>query len=72
MECDMKKLILCISWLAISAISATGVSPGFKMNLIRLRGASLSADRIKADYDMIVNRNFLRYGPVENGKGVVE
>ena len=39
---------------------------------IRLRGGSLSADRIKADYDMIVNRSFLRYGPVENGKGVVE
>jgi hypothetical protein len=39
---------------------------------IRLRGGSLSADRIKADYDMIVNRNFLRYGPVESGKGVVE
>ena len=39
---------------------------------IRLRGGSLSADRIKADYDMIVNRNFLRYGPVENGKGATE
>jgi hypothetical protein len=39
---------------------------------IRLRGGSLSADRIKADYDMIVNRNFLRYGPVESGKGVAE
>ena len=39
---------------------------------IRLRGGSLSADRIKADYDMIVNRNFLRYGPVENGKGTTE
>ena len=39
---------------------------------IRLRGGSLSADRIKADYDMIVNRNFLRYGPVENGKGTAE
>ena len=39
---------------------------------IRLRGGSLSADRIKADYDMIVNRNFLRYGPVENGKGAAE
>lgn len=32
-------------------------------------GASLSADRIKADYDMIANRNFLRYGPVESGRG---
>lgn len=39
---------------------------------IRLRGGTLSADRIKADYDMIVNRDFLRYGPVENGKGVAE
>ena len=39
---------------------------------IRLRGGSLSADRIKADYDMIVNRNFLRYGSVENGKGAAE
>ena len=39
---------------------------------IRLRGGSLSPDRIKADYDMIVNRNFLRYGPVENGKGEAE
>ena len=39
---------------------------------IRLRGGSLSADRIKADYDMIVNRNFLRYGPVDNGKGEAE
>ena len=32
----MKKLIscvLCISWLIISAIAATGVSPEFKMDL---------------------------------------
>ena len=36
---------------------------------IRLRGGSLSSARIKADYDMIKNRNFLRYGPVENGRG---
>ena len=42
------------------------------MDPIRLCGGSFSADRIKADYDMIVNRNFLRYGSVENGKGVVE
>ena len=42
------------------------------MDPIRLCGGSLSADRIKADYDMIVNRNFLRYGPVENGKGAAE
>jgi len=33
------------------------------------RGGSLSAARIKADYDMIKNRNFLTYGPVENGRG---
>ena len=39
---------------------------------IRLRGGALSADRIKADYDMIANRNFLRYGPVQNGKGAAE
>ena len=93
----MKKLIscvLCISWLTISAIAATGVKMDItgmgpwdvrtaavtgcrsivccQYDEIRLRGGSLSADRIKADYDMIVNRNFLRYGPVENGKGVVE
>ena len=36
---------------------------------IRLRGGTLSADRIKADYDMIKNRNFLTYGPVESGRG---
>ena len=36
---------------------------------IRLRGGSLSAARIKADYDMIKNRNFLSYGPVESGRG---
>ena len=39
---------------------------------IRLRGGSLSAARIKADYDMIKNRNFLIYAPVANGKGVAE
>ena len=39
---------------------------------IRLRGGTLSADRIKADYDMIKNRNFLIYAPVANGKGVAE
>ena len=39
---------------------------------IRLRGGSLSADRIKADYDMIKNRNFLTYGPVESGRGAAE
>ena len=34
---------------------------------IRLRGGTLSADRIKADYDMIMNRRFLTYGTVECG-----
>ena len=37
---------------------------------IRLRGGSLSADRIKADYDMVKNRNFLSYGPVSDGRGI--
>ena len=37
---------------------------------IRLRGGSLSADRIKADYDMIKNRNFLRYSAAERGNGI--
>ena len=36
---------------------------------IRLRGGSLSADRIKADYDMIANRDFCTYGKVEGGAG---
>ncbi len=31
---------------------------------IRLRGGTLSADRIKADYDMIANRDFCTYGKV--------
>ena len=39
---------------------------------IRLRGGSLSADRIKADYDMVKNRNFLRYSAAERGKGAGE
>ncbi len=39
---------------------------------IRLRGGTLSAARIKADYDMIKNRNFLSYGPVESGRGAEE
>ena len=39
---------------------------------IRLRGGSLSAARIKADYDMIKNRNFLTCGPVESGRGAAE
>ena len=52
--------------------SAAGHESLTKGHEIRLRGGSLSADRIKADYDMIVNRNFLRYGPVDNGKGEAE
>ena len=36
---------------------------------IRLRGGILSADRIKADYDMIANRDFCTYGKVEGGAG---
>ena len=39
---------------------------------IRLRGGSLSADRIKADYDMVANRDFLIYGPVKNGMEAAE
>ena len=39
---------------------------------IRLRGGTLSADWIKADYDMIKNRDFLIYGPVKNGMGAAE
>ena len=39
---------------------------------IRLRGGTLSADWIKADYDMIKNRDFLIYGPVKNGMGATE
>ena len=39
---------------------------------IRLRGGTLSADRIKADYDMIANRNFLLYSAAERGKGASE
>jgi len=48
-----------------------GWGPSFlgQYDEIRLRGGSLSADRIKADYDMIKNRNFLSYGPVESGRG---
>ena len=34
---------------------------------IRLRGGTLSADRIKADYDMIAKRDFCTYGKVEGG-----
>ena len=34
---------------------------------IRLRGGTLSADRIKADYDMIANKNFCTYLMVKEG-----
>ena len=46
-----------------------GASFNGQYDEIRLRGGSLSADRIKADYDMIKNRNFLRYSAAERGKG---
>lgn len=46
-----------------------GYSLNGQYDEIRLRGGSLSADRIKADYDMIANRDFCTYGKVENGKG---
>ena len=39
---------------------------------IRLRGGTLSADWIKADYDMVANRDFCTYGTVKNGMGTVE
>ena len=39
---------------------------------IRLRGGSLSADRIRADYDMIANRDFCTYGTVTKGMGAAE
>ena len=38
---------------------------------IRLRGGSLSADRIKADYDMIVNREFISFATASNESGLV-
>ena len=48
-----------------------GWGPSFlgQYDEIRLRGGLLSAARIKADFDMIKNRNFLTYGPVESGRG---
>ena len=51
-----------------------GVNPSFygQYDEIRLRGGTLSADWIKADYDMIKNRDFLIYGPVKNGMGAAE
>jgi len=39
---------------------------------IRLSGGALSADRIKADYDMIKNKDFLIYSAAVSGKGVAE
>ena len=53
-----------------NAPSGNGVGFLGQYDEIRLRGGSLSADRIKADYDMIKNRGFLLYGQVENGKSV--
>lgn len=53
--------------------SASGIwSLNGQYDEIRLRGGSLSADRIKADYDMVANRDFLIYGPVKNGMGATE
>ena len=53
--------------------SASGIwSLNGQYDEIRLRGGSLSADRIKADYDMIKNRDFLIYGPVKNEMGAAE
>ena len=51
-----------------------GMNPSFygQYDEIRLRGGTLSADWIKADYDMIKNRDFLIYGPVKNGMGAAE
>lgn len=50
--------------------SASGIwSLNGQYDEIRLRGGTLSADWIKADYDMIKNRDFLIYGPVKNGMG---
>lgn len=42
------------------------INPAFvgQYDEIRLRGGTLSADRIKADYDMIANRDFCTYGKV--------
>ena len=53
--------------------SASGIwSLNGQYDEIRLRGGSLSADRIKADYDMVANRDFCTYGTVKNGMGTVE
>ena len=53
--------------------SASGIwSLNGQYDEIRLRGGTLSTDWIKADYDMIKNRDFLIYGPVKNGMGAAE
>ena len=44
-----------------------GLSFNGQYDEIRLRGGSLPADWIKADYDMIANREFLSYGAVRAG-----
>ncbi|MBR1566499.1 MAG: hypothetical protein IJ649_07020, partial [Oscillospiraceae bacterium] len=53
-----------------------GEAPYFSLNgqydEIRLRGGALSADRIKADYDMIANRNFLKASATQRGEGAAE
>lgn len=51
-----------------------GSNPSFfgQYDEVRLRGGALSADRIKVDYDMIKNQNFLNYGPVESGRWAQE
>lgn len=54
--------------LAFGALSNGGdASLNGQYDEIRLRGGTLSADRIKADYDMIANREFLSYGAVRAG-----
>ena len=55
--------------LAVGGILGSDNSHTFcgQYDEIRLRGGSLSADRIKADYDMIANRDFCTYGKVEAG-----
>ena len=61
---DNGKMLVLGGALADDSYSLNG-----QYDEIRLRGGSLSADRIKADYDMIKNRNFLTCGPVESGRG---
>ena len=52
-----------------SSFGGGGPSFNGQYDEIRLCGGSLSADRIKADYDMIANRDFCTYGKVEAGPG---